>query len=68
MIQWYCEGRYCEYGKKIYDYGCALTSMKCGTNMKFSTLEEIDDGNCIQVCSCISDNYVEINGKCIKKT
>lgn len=52
----------------VYDNGCTLTNFKCGTNMKFVILEIIDGGNCIQICSCADDEYIGIDGECIKQS
>lgn len=51
----------------IYDNGCTLTGFKCGINMKFIILLELDAGNCIQVCRCIGGEYIQMNGECSKK-
>lgn len=52
FLQWYCEGGYCESGRKIIDYGCVLTDVACGINMKFITVEiGIPNESCIQMCS-----------------
>ncbi|VDN54101.1 unnamed protein product [Dracunculus medinensis] len=63
-----CEGRSCE----IRDPLCTLTSRKCGHNMVYKTSERLIyiDGHleiCIQQCKCISEEYIEKDGRCIKQ-
>lgn len=67
IIQWYCEGGFCQLRKKIYDYGCRLSGLECGINMKFITVQQLNDEICIQECKCANKEFVEKNGKCENK-
>ncbi|VDN54112.1 unnamed protein product [Dracunculus medinensis] len=63
-----CEGRSCEIREPL----CTLTSRKCGHNMVYKTSERLIyiDGHleiCFQQCKCISEEYIEKDGRCIKK-
>ncbi|VDN53930.1 unnamed protein product [Dracunculus medinensis] len=57
---------------KIRDPFCMRTGWKCGDNMLYTTVERlvyIDDSPeiCIQQCKCVSEEYIEKDGQCIKQ-
>ncbi|VDN60946.1 unnamed protein product [Dracunculus medinensis] len=71
MALLYCVGNSCT---RIYDEFCTQTNSECGHNMVYKTVERLiytDETlnleTCIQECKCISDEYVQSNGQCIKQ-
>ncbi|VDN52992.1 unnamed protein product [Dracunculus medinensis] len=59
---------------RIYDEFCTQTNSECGHNMVYKTVERLiytDEilnlETCIQECKCISDEYVQTDGQCIKQ-
>lgn len=70
-----CQSSECNYGKKIFDFGCRKTNQKCGTNMEFKTISKIRFMDslanyyykCIHICVCVSDKYVVKGGQCVEK-
>lgn len=59
-------------GEFYEDFGCMLTNYKCGENMEFHFINRLIVSNktwhekCIYRCSCISKEYMELDGQCLK--
>lgn len=58
-------------GEIFEDFGCLSINMPCGKNMVFRPIMKIRKINnspwqkiCVQRCSCASEKYEEIDGRC----
>lgn len=61
-------------GEIFDDSVCRLTNTTCGINMVFKPIAQLNKSKnlfnsqkCIQRCSCVTDEYEEKDGNCIKK-
>lgn len=65
---------YAMLGEIFDDSVCRLTNTTCGINMVFKPIAQLNKSKnlfnsqkCIQRCSCVTDEYEEKDGNCIKK-